>query len=208
MPPLPAAANVLRVDVYCGGGLDVGGLCRLHFKYTGGAPTTADCNSLATTVHNSFNTNLKALFNNTGGLGKIVVQDLGSNTGAQGINTTSAIGTRTGAYLSAGTAALINHKIARHYRGGKPRTYLPAFTATDMASPSAWVSASVTALQTGWDAFIAGIVGATSGSTTISAFANVSYYSGKTLRSTPLVETITASVVSTLPASQRRRNRP
>lgn len=207
MPPLPPAGPVVRVDLNIEPGGDANALCRLHFSYTGGPPSTSDLNSLATTIRGAFNTNLKAFFDTSTALEHVQVVDLSSSTGAGGIDTTAVTGTRAGSLLPGGSAVLINHRIARRYRGGKPRTYLPAFTASDVTNRQGWLSASVTALQTGWNNFIAAINGVTVGSTVISGFVNVSYYSAKALRTTPHIDAITASVVSFNPASQRRRNR-
>jgi hypothetical protein len=149
------------------------------------------------------------------------VTDLASTSGAFGVDTTNVNGTEAGSALPAGTAYLINFKIARKYRGGKPRCYLPLGVAADLATRANWLSTNITNTTTHFTAFIAGFVGQVAGTTTISGHVNVSYYSGftnvaygsptkyrrvPTLRATPLVDAITSYAVQPSPASQRRRN--
>lgn len=208
MAPLPPAASTIRVNLTYYIGTDQNVLNSLHFTYTGSAPAASDCVAFAGDVHTAFSSDLLQHLSDNSELTQVEVIDLASTSGHFGVNTTPLTGSRTGNSLPAGVAVLINHQIARRYRGGKPRTYLPFFSSTDIVSPSGWVSGSVSGLQTHWNSFISAIEGATSGSTTLSAFSNVSYFSGKAQRGTPLVEPIVASVVNGIPASQRRRNRP
>lgn len=208
MAPLPPAPNALRVNLNYGIGTDANVLNTIHFVYSGSAPAAADCVSFATTVHNAFNSDLLSHLSDNSTLNTVEVIDISSSTGHFGVNSTPLTGGRTGNSLPASNCALVNFQIARRYRGGKPRVYLPLFSSSDISGPSGWLSASVSALQGHWVSFISAISGATSGATTIGAHSNVSYYSGKALRGTPLVEPIVASVVNPIPGSQRRRNRP
>lgn len=208
MAPLPPAPNTLRVNIQWFIGTDADVLNSIHFVYSGSAPSASDCVSFATTVHNAVNSDLISHLSDNSNLQQVEVIDISSNTGHFGLNTTPITGSRTGNSLPASNCVLVNHTVSRRYRGGKPRTYLPLFSSTDITGPSGWLSASVSAMQTSWNSFISAIEGASSGATTIGAFSNVSYYSGHTLRGTPLVEPIVASIVNPIPGTQRRRNRP
>lgn len=222
MPPLPVVPNVIKVITHYSVGLDTSALCRQYFSYSGGPPTAADLNALATNIRTTWATNIAPLYYNGGGLGTVICQDLASATGATGTDTTNASGTRTGSPLPRSTAMLINHVVSRRYRGGKPRSYLPLGAAADIVAGGGWNSTFTNTCSTNYAAWIAAIVGYTHGSTTIAAHVNVSYYSGFTvvtnpttgraknvskLRGTPLVDTITSSIANGVPANQRRRNR-
>lgn len=219
MPALPPVANCLKYDVHFSAGLDTRAMSRLHFTYTGSAPSGADCVSLAGSARAAWNTNIKSLCSVNNELIFVTVTDIASNTGAAGTDTTAVPGTRAGSNLQGATAALFNHTISRRYRGGKPRTYLPLGVAGDTVGAGAWQSAFQTAANTGIAAFIAAIKASSSGSTVISNFVSVSYYSGftnktgptgrskarSTPRATPLVDVINGSVLNPIPGTQRRR---
>lgn len=206
MPPLPNTAQVIQFDMVYGMGADENIINRLHWQYTGGAPSAADMATLCGDVAASYSAHLAALVNANGLLRKVDGIDLTSNTAAVGSFAANAAGTRTGAQLPVGVALLINHKIARRYRGGKPRTYAPFFSGSDFPGGGAWSAGSVTAAQTAWNAFLAGVTGSTAGTTVLATFGCVSYFQNKVLRTAGLFEAISASSVNNLPASQRRRN--
>jgi hypothetical protein len=221
MPSLPPATNVIRAELLWAYGDDPSLLTRLFFTYTGGAPSAADCAALAADINSQAVTHLIPLLTANANLHSVVVQDLGSSTGADGSTTTQTAGTRSGSSLPQAVSVLSNYKIARRYRGGKPRSYWPFGTETDYNQSGSWLTGSVSAFLSGINAFFAGVIGSTSGATTIAAHVNVSYYSGFTnvpygspvkyrrtpnVRSTPTIEAVTSVAVSGAPASQRRRN--
>jgi hypothetical protein len=117
----------------------------------------------------------------------------------------SSNGSRLGGVLPAETALLINAHIARRYRGGKPRLYLPLGCQTDVLNPQSWSSSFLTAVATGFTNFFNAISGHTYGSLVITNAVNVSYYSAHTARPTPLVDPWTGFTINAMPASQRRR---
>lgn len=220
MPALPPVPQVLQVLLHQGIGSDEEAITKLHFKYTGGPPDNAALNAVASDITSLYTSHLAALAPTNGGLLGVTVTDLTSSTSAQGSDATLVNGTRTGGDLSSATAVLVNYGIARRYRGGKPRSYFPFFTATDMSAVTAWVSGSVTAAQTGVSAFLTAIEALTSGSTALGSQVNVSYFEGFTtfttpsgrvknlskVRTTPVVDSIVSVSVNPKPASQRRRN--
>jgi hypothetical protein len=53
---------------------------------------------------------------------------------------------------------VINHKINRSYRGGKPRNYMPAGTDTDTTNGRQWVSGFPAAVLSAWNNLIAAAV--------------------------------------------------
>jgi hypothetical protein len=222
VPALPVVPGVLAVLLSYDDAFPVNSLNRLHFSYTGTEPSVANANSIAAHVGSEWASNLASLHSsNDVRLETVEVIDLTSATAATGLAAPSAAGTRTGASLPAGTAALVNAEIARRYRGGRPRSYLPAGVAADEAG-GLWLSSFTTALATGWNAFIASINSYSVGGCSIGSPVNVSYYHGFTVvtspttgrarnvptpRSTPTVDVITGYNFPNRIASQRRRNR-
>lgn len=223
MPPLPPVPGVFVVRFHLQQGTDLNSMSRLYFAYTGPAPTPTQCVALALACRNAWATYMPAYMNPEIGLALTDVQDLASSSGASGTNVTSSAGTRTGNPNAAGVAVLLNYAIARRYRGGKPRVYLPALNASDLSNEQTWNGGQLANVVTAWNAVIAAIIGAPWSGATISGHVNVSYYEGfssyqnpVTLRwknvnkprSTPITDPILGVTGNVAPASQRRRNRP
>lgn len=222
MPPLPAVPGVLRVQFKHSSSLDLDVLNRVFMQYTGTWPTSANLSTMAATVFTAWGTDLKALAPNAVTLEEVVIQDLTSSSAGVGLHTGSTAGTRGTSLIPAASSALVNLSVARRYRGGKPRVYLPYGVSADLNGTQNWTTAFQGALLTGWNAWIAAIIAAAPGGTTITQQVNVSYYEGftvvtnpvtgrarnvPTLRSSPVVDAVVASAVSLVIASQRRRNR-
>lgn len=217
LPPVPAVVNVVLLYSYGG---DATVVNRLHYKYSGTPPQVADLNTAATVIFNSWTAQLEALAHPTVTLHQVTVTDLTSPSSAQGLHAGGTAGTRTGGQLPASTSVLVNYKLTRRYRGGKPRTYWPLGSDTDLNTPQLWTLAAVNAFQAGVDAFNTSVLTVTWAGGALSSPVNVSYYSGFTaavdpitgrtrdvpkLRPTPLVDTITQRVVNSRLGTQRRR---
>jgi hypothetical protein len=116
----------------------------------------------------------------------------------------------------------MHYPVARRYRGGKPRSYVPWGTADDLGDRQDWDSGVLTAFHTGWSAIISALEAAYPiGAATFVSMCAVSYYgppnrtitgsTGRvrtisTVRAVPLVDDwSTFSVVQKI-GSQRRRN--
>ena len=220
MPALPSVPNVLRADLQFS--IPSAGVIhtRFMFRYSGGPPNSTDATNLAADIYSPAAA-MASFWDAETGLEGVEVTDLSSPSGGQGVHAQATVGTRAGGELTGGTAVLVNYLIARRYRGGKPRSYLPWFTSSDLANRDAWVSGSLTALDSALSTFFAAVIGLNSGTTTIEDHVNVSYYEGFTVvtnpvtgrarnvpkvRTTPEVDVITSFAVSPRPASQRRRN--
>jgi hypothetical protein len=221
MPALPPVPATFRVDLHHKLANDMNVVSRLFFNYTGPAPTNAQMNTLATAVRTAWNSNVGILAGAQVNVHQVECIDLSSATGAIGFDSTTVTGTRAGTTLAAGTAVLINYAVARRYRGGKPRSYLPYLMAADLTDAQDWTAAAVTATNSAWGAFITAIKAAPWSGATITNQVNVSYYQGfasvqnpvtlrwKNLskpRAVPLVDVITSFSTNAKPASQRRRN--
>jgi hypothetical protein len=189
-------------------------------SYSGSPPSSANCITLATDFANAWASDLN-LWDTTTELAGCEVTDLTSPTSGQGRATTSYAGTEEGTLLAGGTALVANFTIARRYRGGKPRMYLPWGTTDSLETRQSWTADFVAAALAQIQAAFSTIIGTSVGGCTISNHVNVSYYSGftvldpgggkrarnvPTLRTTPLVDTVVGNSILARPGSQRRRN--
>lgn len=222
MPPLPSPGAVIKSVINWR--VDANELAKtIHYwSYSGGSPVAGDLSTLASDIVDNGQGEFQDLAGDTVGMLSCECTDLSSDMGAQATAGTPWVGTRGAGILAAGTAVLVNHSIARRYRGGKPRTYLPLGIASDLTTGGVWSNAFTGAVDGAWGAFTGDIVGGSYGGITITNIVNVSYYSGFTvvtspttgrsrnvpkLRSSPIVNAFTGHTVSELVASQRRRNR-
>jgi len=222
VPALPVVPNVIRHDLGLTCNSDTQGLVRLHWTYTGGAPTSADCAALASALAGQYSAHCAALMSADSGLNTTTVIDLSSLSGGNAIVNTPVAGTRGAAVLPGATASLINYTIARRYRGGKPRSYFPWGVQGDLATGTQWSAGYITAVNAAYAAFLAGCIGLTSGTTVLAHQCSVSYYAGYTLGPAapggfrkkiptlrgggPVVDVISAGTLNSKPGSQRRRN--
>jgi hypothetical protein len=222
MTPFPDVPNVLRFGYIYQVGSDAQAQNRLYWQYTGGAPSSSDCAILAQHAWNAWDLFLVGLFHPDTSLETVECTDLSGTSGGSGEYVTADPGTRSGGPLPAGAAALVGYTIPRRYRGGKPRTYWPMGTDTDLLTRQAWQTAFTAAVDTGMLDFRAYMNAGTSGSTALDAAVNVGYYTGThatpsptnparyvnrpILRVTPFVDALGPATCRPNVASQRRRN--
>lgn len=220
MPPLPSPGNVIRASFYINDESGVPAGSRVFFSYSGSPITQTNISALATAIATEWNSNLAAMTATTDVLDSVECQDLSSDLGVVGVATPSDAGTRSGTAFPASIAANISHIIARHYRGGKPKTFLRCGVTSDLHSSSSndWSSSFQSALKTAWQAWVAGVL--STPNCNLTNIVNVSYYQGFTsvlnpvtgrtrdvpkLRTTPVVDVITDAAVIARLGSQRRR---
>lgn len=193
----------------------------VHFTYTGGPPTIADLNAMATTAYASAVSDLVPYLAAVNNLVGVEMQDLSSALGAFGSHLAVTAGTLGGAALPAGTCVLLNEVIARRYRGGKPRTYWPLGSTSELAGPASWTSGAVTGFETGIGNYLTAVAGLTHGTTALVAACSVSNYSSFHTVQSPITgrwrniptarpvaippDVLTTFTVNPIPGSQRRR---
>lgn len=215
----------MRVQLKHTLGSDVDVLCRFYATYADGAPTVANLDTFCASVAAQWNATLRPMAHPNVTLTEVLAQDLSSDVGAVGSASVSLVGDRSGGPLPAEVVSLINFIVARRYRGGKPRIYLPYGTDSDILDPQHWEAAFVTALTTAWSAFITDSFAAVWAGGGPLEQVVVSYYLGSTatetgtpgppaymrghthptLRAAPVNYAITGFTVNPTPASQRRR---
>jgi hypothetical protein len=223
MPPLPPVPNVFLIQFKHTYSNDTDVACRVHCAFTGGSPSGTDLATYAQHIMSQASATWASSMSTAVTLTLVTVIDLSSPTGAVGTSSTSVPGTRAGGELPASTCVLWNQKVARRYRGGKPRVYLPWGVATDLLDAQHWSAAAITNFQSGLGNVIAALQGVVVGPATTGTLRNVSYYQGSTAtltgtgtayerghtrstpRATPLVDALTANTINPRPASQRRR---
>lgn len=221
MPPLPSVPNVLRADLLWSDGSDTDVRTRQFFRYSGGPPTATDAVALAADIYSPASA-MAALWSANTDLTGVEVTDLSNPAGGQGVHAQTTAGTRVGSDLAGGTALVVGYVIQRRYRGGKPRSYFPWFTAADLTSRQTWNATDLGIVDSDLATYFAAVIGLSSGTTTITDHVNVSYYEGFTvvtnpttgrarnvpkLRSVPVVDVIQSFAARAQPGSQRRRNR-
>ncbi len=205
MAPLPPVPNAVKVQLgwYVGGNSRVENV--LHFLVSGGPPSSATCAALAADIQAAQITEFKAQTHTANGIMPCTLTDISSGSGLQGVGGTATGGSLSGSYNSAQTAIVINHHVARRYRGGKPRSYLPLGNQGALTTPGEWLNSFVTGITTDWASFITTCLAASSGGVSISSFVSISYFHAGAVRATPVVDTILQSTARQQVGSQRRR---
>lgn len=184
MPPLPDVAGVVFVRVK---GTTSGANWNnvFHLQYTGTAPTTATLNSVCASVLTAWATNFGPLCQAGVALVGADAADLTNRQGAIGTNTNTTAGSRAGTAMTNQAACVVSWPINRRYRGGHPRTYLPAGVLADVTSNRLWSSTFITAVVNGATSFRTALNAISIGGTTFT-MVSVQYYDQKVLLSNPV----------------------
>lgn len=207
MTPLPPVADALKVTQGWQIGNNLKAESILHFAYTGSSPDSSACVALAADINAAAATEFKGLMVETNAVGLTTVLDINSDSGAAGTGGEVTPGTLDVEPYPASTAIVINHAIARRYRGGKPRTYAPFGSSNNLLTAGTFNTTFTGDVTTAWASFITSCLAASSGGCDISTYISVSYFADKVLRETPHVDTITSSLARQAVGTQRRRNK-
>ena len=220
MPVPPDHPGVLRIKHNWNVGSDLSVGTTLHFTYTGTAPSNAVCATIAADCYALAVTNLVPLLCDDNYLTGVDVTDLTSPSSGNGVHVASQVGTRAGLPLPAATCVLINYGLDRRYRGGHPRSYVPAFTVNDIDTEQSWEGGSLTAFIPAWTDFIESAVGSMWAGGGTPTNVNVSYFDRFTavqnpitlrwrnvpkVRTTPVVDTVATISANPAPCFQTRR---
>lgn len=203
MPPLPAAPQVVRVQV--NGVINTVPWCNIfHLQYTGTAPTVAQLDTLSSGVVNAWGTNFGPMVNTGVSLTGAIATDLTNALASQGAASASTAGSRAGTALSNAQAAVLTWKINMRYRGGHPRTYLPATVSSDIVGGRLFTDTYVTALTSAAGTFRTALNALTSGATTYKMVV-LRRTIDKVEQNPPLILTINSVIVDHRIDSQRDR---
>ena len=150
----------------------------------------------------------------------ITATDLQSSSGAQGSATFSDPGGGAETGVSNGACFNVGAKIARRYRGGKPKVFIPGVQPAQLDNQQELTTAAQSAIEGGWTNFIKALVSTAYPSFAPTQAINISYYQGfkpvlnpltgryrnvPVLRAVPLVDVIELWSASPKLGSQRRR---
>ncbi len=220
MPALPVAPDTIRLGVTWNDDEGRVAFNRLFFSYSGGPPSAGTLDTMSQDIYTSAVTNLIPLASADWALESISMADLATDTGAVGEYVHSTAGTRSGTTLGADSAVMVNYKIVRRYRGGKPRTYYPFGVGGDLGTPGQWSSGAISSFGDGIGPWLLYIKSLTVAGCSLGAQVNVSYHQGFTavtnpitgrtrdvpnVRATAVIDAIVASSVNPNVATQRRR---
>jgi hypothetical protein len=206
MPPLPPVSGTLKIELVWRVESDPKAATIFHLAYTGGPPTSANCASMADSILADAVARFASLLQGDSSLASVTVLDLSSDMGGEGSSTGGdAEGTRAGSELAPGTSVVVSKKVARHYRGGHPRSYLPLGAGGDI-NAGMWYSGFQDTCAAAWSDFI-GDCTADGVGCVITGEISVSYFSGGVPRVTPHKDPIVSYAGNILVGSQRRRNR-
>src|SRR5215471_1331435 len=203
-------------------GTDLTTSVHLHERYTGSPPDNTAAAAIATAAEAAFQAGPILSMGAWTALTSVEIRDLSSASGGYAKKLVNHPGTAGGAVIPANACALASYAIQRRYRGGKPRTYFPMGTDTDLLDAQHWVAASVTNFTTRVATLSQQLAAITWTGGNATGLCSVSYYSGTEWvqnpvtgawkgiakqRATPLVDPVIGIKVSPLVASQRRRVR-
>jgi hypothetical protein len=216
--PLPASPCIrVKLDYTTDSGNDAGS--RFYVSYTGSAPTVAYLNTLCSDIAGFWTTDLAPLTQVSNTLVDVDAQDIATEIGASGHWSGSEAGGDSSAALPINAAVNIEFDIARRYRGGKPRMFLPPPGQNKLNTSAAWTTTYIDDVNTGIAAFFAAIAALSIGSLGTLAHVNLSYYKGftnimnssgreravPTYRAAALVDPVTGYATKAIVGSQRRR---
>ena len=222
MPALVDQPGVLRIKHYFSVGADLNVSTSLYFKYSGTAPSDADCAAIASEARSCWNNAWLGHLSSARAQLGASCQDLTTPSSGFGESLITSVGGGSAEDLAASTCLLVNYHIARRYRGGKPRSYWPTNIAVDLSTPHTWDTGVLATMTGEWQtSYLDVLVGFVQGGTTIGPQVSVSYYSGFTTPpvapghraknvSTPRAVAITPDLIlgftlNPKPGTQRRR---
>ncbi len=202
MPTLPPVAQVIKVVVK---GAQEGPWNNIfHLQYSGLAPNSSNLNTMAGTILANYTAAFAPILNTAVAIEECQLADLTSATAAIGQASVTTTGTRVGANNPASVAAVISWSINLRYRGGHPRSYIPAGCQEDLAGFTSWTPAFITQLDAAAGSFLTSMNALTTGSTTYK-LCIVSYSSNNAPRPQPLPFQIQGHSVDSRVDTQRRR---
>jgi hypothetical protein len=192
---------------------------RFYLSYSGSAPSGANCVTLAGDIESAWLSHMASLTPVLWALTEVDVIDIATNSGFSGQWTGSEDGTRSGTTNATQVATNVEFGIARRYRGGKPRMFLPPGADADSSNLNEWNSTYISAVNTGIAAFMSEIEGLSVGSMGTLQHVSLSYYHGftnhsntsgresavPTYRAAALVDPILSYSCKAVMGSQRRR---
>jgi len=151
---------------------------RFYLSYSGSAPTAANCVTLAGDIASAWNTWFGGLTSQNFALVEVDVLDIASDSGLSGQWAGTYNGGQTGTPLTLQSAINVEFLIARRYRGGKPRIYLPPTDTSGLADAAHWDTTVITATNANATGFFGALHALSIGAMGTLQHVNLSYYKG------------------------------
>lgn len=148
----------------------------LHFQYGGTPPSNANCVTIAASIQTQWSAHISSLCPAPTTLQVVSITDLSSTSSGAGESLTNIPGTRGDDSIPANAAVLVSYASAFRYKGGHPRQYLYVLGNADLQGATNWNTAATAEVQSKWQAFLTGCLGAGTAGTTISSFCAVRYH--------------------------------
>jgi hypothetical protein len=192
---------------------------RFYLSYAGSAPTPGNCAALATDISTLWGSHIANNVHSGWSLQEVDVIDIATLTGASGQWTGDIPGDYGDPALPSSIAVNVEFGIARRYRGGKPRMFLPPPGGLALQDPAHWSAAIVSGITGLVGGFFSGIEALSIGAVGTLDHVNLSYYAGFTnitnssgrtravpkYRTAAQVDPVESYAVKAVIGSQRRR---
>lgn len=222
MGELPVVPQVMSIRSHWHVGGDTNAVTSTHFKYLGGSPSGGILTFVAEAVAAAGGEWLKPLMSAQNTSSAVELTDLNTKTGAKVSVAGFGAGNRAGTALPANCSLLLNLNVARRYRGGKPRNYLPFGVESDLENETSWTGTFQALAQTNINAWIGKLASIAHEGFSFGNMVGLSYYNGSTWhqgangdwkeiptkRSEPYSDVIVSASCNKIIGSQRRRLRP
>lgn len=203
MPPLPPVSSAVKIRL-------IGTYFFrpwnniIYAQYSVPTPTAANLSAYASALATVWGTNVAPLCNTAVSLTAIDVIDIASATGASASVSVAIPGTLTGQALPIQAAMVASWHINLRYRGGHPRSYVPAGVPASTVNGNTWTSTFITSAVASMTGFLNGMNGISLGGGSSFMIA-VSYHTAHAVRPTPLKNAVQSVSVHPRLDTQRRR---
>ncbi len=184
--PLPAAGNVVKIQLDWTTGNPTNISSHFYMSYTGVGTDPGDLTGIAIGVANAYDAHLSTLCSTGITFDQATVIDCSTSPGMAGSDTATVAGIRSGNIPTDATAVNLKLAIARRYRGGKPKIFLPFGVVGDLSNPATWDAALLSAVDTQWASFITACKAISGTALSLVAQSSISYFKGYTARTNPV----------------------
>jgi len=200
----PPIANVIKMEwTWTCSGVPLANI--LHVGYSSAPPIPGDLVDMAGQAGVEIADFYLTALNPDYVLVEVICTDLSSDTGNVGSFSSGVAGSNSDPPISAGSSLMVNWQIARRYRGGKPRTYLPPMTSYRLATPSTWDETALSETSTFITNLRSAMEHTTYGDLVLTTLGAVSYVNAHVARVDPVFYPFTGFAIGNLVRTQRRR---
>jgi hypothetical protein len=180
MPPMPTVPGVIKVTWVLSLDEDTDIINLTHLAYHGGSPNSIGLDAMAASLGTSWGTNMAPHVTGAVTLQRIDTEDLASASGAVASTNIGTAGGLAGPQLPAAVAVNVQKRIARRYRGGKPKNFIVAGNNAMLFDHQSWTAAFASTVALAWLAVEHSQDGVMYSPITIDGPVSVSYFSGFT----------------------------